>query len=138
MTPELLTEAASFVYISILEFWMVLLVNMSKSVHKTLFYLKLMDELGRFLLITCLFLFWIIYTKDKVCCLLFFTLLFSLCPVRICPINIIVFRVHRLFSELFLDNICLFKILFVPLIRIITNMIDSVIVKVIYHKCYKT
>jgi len=29
-------------------------------------YLKLMDELGRFLLITCLFLFWIIYTKDKI------------------------------------------------------------------------
>ena len=29
-------------------------------------YLKLMDDLGRFLLITCLFLFWIVYTKDKV------------------------------------------------------------------------
>jgi len=29
-------------------------------------YLKLMDDLGRFLLITCLFLFWIIYTKDKI------------------------------------------------------------------------
>ncbi len=29
-------------------------------------YLKLLDELSRFVLITCLFLFWIIYTKDKV------------------------------------------------------------------------
>ena len=32
-------------------------------------YLKLVDDLGRFLLITCLFLFWIVYTKDKVCTL---------------------------------------------------------------------
>ena len=29
-------------------------------------YLKLMDDLSRILLITCLFLFWIVYTKDKV------------------------------------------------------------------------
>ena len=29
-------------------------------------YMKLIDELGRFLLITCLFIFWVVYTKDKV------------------------------------------------------------------------
>ena len=29
-------------------------------------YMKLIDELGRYLLITCLFIFWVVYTKDKV------------------------------------------------------------------------
>ena len=29
-------------------------------------YMKLIDELGRFVLITCLFIFWVVYTKDKV------------------------------------------------------------------------
>lgn len=29
-------------------------------------YIKLLDDLSRYLLITCLFLFWIVYTKDKV------------------------------------------------------------------------